>query len=276
MDSFTHQLSPSEIIVNNDGSIYHLGLRPEEVCKTIITVGDPARVESIASYMDHIYFIKENREFKSMKARLGNKDLSVISTGIGTDNIDIVLNELAFLFFYDLQSRKFRGATEGINLFRVGTSGTISQDLSLDEVAYSRQAIGMEDLFMYYNHSFDTIVFEQAVLPIIDCSSKLAERFAGVPGVLTLTAKGFYGPQFRNSALKPKYELHEAIEKLSQGNKAPQNLEMETAGIYGLSKLLGFEAISVNAILADRIENKFSTHPEKTVKKAIELVLQRI
>lgn len=269
------QLSNSELIVNNDGSVYHLGLRPEHLSKTVITVGDPDRVASVTQHFDVVDFTIQNREFKTSGGRIGNKDITVISTGIGTDNVDIVFNELAFLLNYDFSSLKQKNELKSLDIIRLGTSGSVSSENTLDSIVYSKAAISFEDLFQFYNNSFDTVVFDGRDYPVIPCDVFLETKFDKYPPSLTLTAKGFYGPQFRNAQIEPKYQLEDILD-LKYKNLTLGNMEMETAGIYGLSHLLGFKAISINALLADRLNGTFSKNPsavvERMIKESLEIV----
>jgi uridine phosphorylase len=262
------QLKASELIVNNDGSIYHLGLLPEQVYSTVITVGDPDRVTEVTKHFDTIDYALQNREFKTIGGSLRGKKITVLSTGIGTDNIDIVFNELAFLLNYDLKTRRLKDTMQSIDIIRLGTSGSISADHTLNTIAYSSHAISLDDLFQFYNHSFETVAFDGRDYPVISCSSKLRKLFASYAPCLTLTAKGFYGPQFRNGQLPPKYTLEEVCQ-LQYKDLSVSNIEMETAGIYGLAALLGFEAISINALLAQRLDGTFSASPQRTVERMI-------
>ncbi len=267
------RLLNSELILNFDGSIYHLGIKPEHLSETIITVGDQDRVEAISKYFDDVYFVKQNREFKTLKGRIGTKDITIMSTGIGTDNIDIVFNEIAFLLQYDLQSRVKKEKYVAPNIIRLGTSGSVSPDIDLGSTVYSKYAVSMDDLFKFYNHNFDQVEFDNRAYEVIPCSAKLEEKFDLYAPSLTLTAKGFYAPQFRNGVLPTKYKLAD-LAQIRYKNRPIGNIEMETAGIYGLSKLLGFEAISINAILADRLTGKFSTNPQKIIDSMIQKTLE--
>jgi uridine phosphorylase len=269
------QVSNSELIVNNDGSVYHLGIRPEHLSPTVITVGDPERVAAVTQHFDVVDFTIQNREFKTSGGRIGNKDITVISTGIGTDNVDIVFNELAFLLNYDLASLQQKQEFKSVDIIRLGTSGSVSSGNTLDSIVYSKAAISFEDLFQFYNHSFDTVAFDGRDYPVIPCDAFLETKFDIYSPSLTLTAKGFYGPQFRNAQIAPKYQLEEMLH-LKYKNLAVGNMEMETAGIYGLSHLLDFKAISINAILADRLTGTFSKNPsvvvERMIKESLEIV----
>ena len=262
------QLSKSELIVNSDGSVYHLGLRPEHLHSTVITVGDPERVSSVTQHFDSIDFEIQNREFKTVGGSIGAKKMTVLSTGIGTDNVDIALNELAFLLNYDLKTLKQRKINKTVDIIRLGTSGSVSKENSLGTIVYTKNAISFDDLFQFYAHDFDTLRFDERDYPITSCSKTLESKFARYKPSLTLTAKGFYGPQFRNSQLPPKYTLQDLGSLSYKGTKVG-NIEMETAGIYGLSTLLGFDAISINALLADRLNGQFSTNPQVVINKMI-------
>lgn len=262
------QLTSSELIVNKDGSVYHLGLRPEHLSQTIVTVGDPDRVETVTQHFDSIDFEIQNREFRTIGGSLNGKKITVISTGIGTDNVDIVLNELAFLLNFDLNTLSRSEKNTSIDIIRLGTSGSVSKNIQMDSIVYSKNAISFEDLFQFYKHSFDEIDFDSRKFPVVSCSSRLEEMFSSYKPSLTLTAKGFYGPQFRSAQIEPKYHLNE-ISQIAYHGESVGNIEMETAGIYGLSTLLGFEAISINAILADRLSGKFSVNPQAIIDKMI-------
>lgn len=266
------QLTNTDLILNNDGSIYHLGLHADQIYPTIITVGDPGRVDSVSKHFDFIDYTNQNREFKAVGGRIGNLSIMVLSTGIGTDNIDIVLNELSMLINYDMSTRIRLQNQKSISLIRLGTSGSIHPSIPLDSIVYSKNAIALDNLLTYYNHSFDLIEFKGMQLPVIPCSSKLETIFQLYKPSLTMTACGFYGPQFRPSQLSQKFSLSDCNSIDFNGNQ-PGNIEMETAGIYGLSKLLGFEAISLNAILADRRTGEFSKKPQQMIDKMIKEAL---
>lgn len=263
------QLSKSELIVNNDGSVYHLGLKPEHLYKTVITVGDPERVATVSKYLDEVHYTIQNREFKTVGGSLRGKKITIMSTGIGTDNIDIVFNELAFLLNYDLSTLTQKNKLSSIDIIRLGTSGSISNAHAIGDIVYSKAAISFEDLFQFYHHSFPTLSFDGRDYPVIGCSNRLGSLFSKYKPSLTLTAKGFYGPQFRNAQLQPKYSL-EQVTELTYAGDSVGNIEMETAGIYGLSKLLGFEAISINALLADRLTGEFCPNAAEIVEKMIQ------
>lgn len=269
------QFTNSDIILNKNGSIYHLGLKPDQIYPTIITVGDPERVDDVSKYFDSIDYMTSKREFKSVGGRIGNKSMMVLSTGIGTDNIDIVLNELALLVNYDLATGQPLAKPKSLNIIRLGTSGSVNPNIELNSTVYSRYAIASDSLFDFYNHSFDTISYLDKNLPVIGCSQKLEKQFYDYQPSITLTACGFYGPQFRSSNLTAKYSLADMGEITYKGNKVG-NIEMETSAIYGLSGLLGFDSISINAILANRLTGEFSLEPHKIIDKMIKNALETL
>lgn len=284
---------PSELIINPDGSIYHLNLLPEQIAETIIFVGDQDRVETVSKYFDRIEHQVQKREFVTHTGFLGGKRLSVISTGIGTDNIDIVLTELDALFNIDFETRMEKSELTSLNIIRIGTSGSLQQDIPVDSFLVSEFGIGLGGLMHYYdfqNNADEHMIFlhfmesmsQQINFPIrpyiTSAGSELLKKLAyDFSKGITLTAPGFYAPQGR--FLRANGSVNELLETLGNFKYKElrcTNLEMETAGIYGLSKALGHQAISFNAILANRVTNEFSTKPKETVKKLIETVLHRI
>lgn len=279
-------ITASELIINDDGSIYHLGLRPDEVASTIITVGDPDRVEMVSKYFDHIDVRVNKREFVCHTGSLGDKRISVISTGIGTDNIDIVLNELDALVNVDFNTREIKPNHTPLDIIRIGTSGTLRSEINIDEIILSQGAIGLDGLMHFYEREDDPL--EAALLewdipwPIKPYfywgSEMLLNKFhqIGSRGI-TVTNTGFYGPQSRRIRLEPKMvNFFDLISSQKIDGYKVTNLEMETSGLYGLSSLLGHHCISVNAILANRSLGLFSKDPAKTVRTTIESVLDLI
>lgn len=286
-------LNPSELILNADGSIYHLGLKPENLAPTIISVGDPDRVEMVSSFFDSIEFQTRKREFHTITGNYKEKRLTVISTGIGTDNIDIVLNELDALANIDFENRRPKPVFSPLEIIRIGTSGAIQEDIPVDSFLLSETAIGFDGLLHYYKtddnpeEGFLTEL-EQSLklspkLPqpyLANCDEVLKTYFSNSPDIkigTTATLPGFYAPQGR--MLRGKLRDEKFLEKLvsfrHKGRKIT-NLEMETAGIYGMAKLLGHRAVSLNAILANRITGEFSENPQETVYKLIELTLEQL
>ncbi len=279
-------ITASELIINEDGSIYHLGLRPEDVAPTIITVGDPDRVEMISNFFDHVEVKVNKREFVSHTGSLDGKRITVISTGIGTDNVDIVLNELDALVNVNFQTREIKDDHITLDIIRIGTSGTLRSEIQMDEIILSRGAIGLDGLMHFYERIPDNIEVSlldwEIFWPIKPYfywgSELLLTRFnqLGLKGI-TITNTGFYGPQSRKIRLDPiMTNFFDKLENHTIEGCKITNLEMETAGLYGLSHILGHQCISINAILANRALCLFSKDPAKTVRSTIESVLQLI
>ncbi|MBS1527051.1 MAG: nucleoside phosphorylase [Bacteroidetes bacterium] len=278
----------TDLILNGDGSVYHLNLLPEDVAGTVITVGDPDRVQEVSKYFDRVELRKSKREFVAHTGCIGQKRLTVISTGIGTDNIDIVLNELDALVNIDLENRTRKPVLTSLDIIRIGTSGAIQADIALDSILVSEMAIGLDTLMHYYKQENNTeekllLAAFKAVLPashpfspyIASGSADLIGQLAkDVPKGITISSPGFYAPQGRQLRLQLQTPgLINAVQTFRSGESRITNLEMETAGIYGLASLLGHRAISFNVILANRITGKFSKQPQKAIEQAIELVL---
>ncbi len=284
-------LSHSDLIINPDGSIYHLNLLPEDVADTIITVGDPDRVSVISNYFDQIELKKGKREFITHTGYIGSKRITVISTGIGTDNIDIVLNELDALVNIDFKTRTIRPDLKSLEIIRIGTSGTVQPDIAMGTILASSYGVGLDALMHYYiqelsgdaHNILDDLQVHfsglRGIHPYVTgADSGLLERFGQVMETgITVTAPGFYAPQGR--IVRAKNAVPGFIEKLNSfrsGDLRITNLEMETAGIYALAKVLGHKALSVNAILASRVKLQFSENPEKIMDKTIQTVLEKL
>ncbi|MVN22145.1 nucleoside phosphorylase [Mucilaginibacter arboris] len=281
----------TDLILNPDNSIYHLNLLPEDIAETIITVGDPDRVGEVSKYFDRIDLKKGKREFITHAGWIGNKRVTVISTGIGTDNIDIVLNELDALVNIDFETRLIKEKLTSLNIIRIGTSGSLHADIPMDSILVSDYALGFDALMNYYTHHPDPIEQElktivgthfsaiKTVSPYLTAGSKalIAKIGYGLPHGITATAPGFYAPQGRQVRAKNAIpDFLNLLQTFEYQDQRITNLEMETAGIYALAKVLGHEALSVNAILASRAALKFSKNPQKTVDAAIQLVLERL
>lgn len=284
----------SELILNQDGSIYHLNLHPEDIAHTILTVGDPGRVPKVSRHFDEIELRKEKREFITHTGRIGRKRLTVISSGIGPDNIDIVLNELDALFNIDFESRQPKREKTVLNIIRIGTSGGLQPDVPVGSIVAARYGLGFDNLLHFYEYQpsmaeaelFDALQnFLQYAgrLPvppyITEGSRTLLEDIAGemFQGI-TITAPGFYGPQGRRLRLPPRLQST-FLEKLANFEFQQvkiTNFEMETAAIYGLARLLGHRALSCNALLVNRPRGSFSEDPKQLENKLIETVLTRI
>lgn len=285
------KLSEADLVINPDGSIYHLNLLPEDVANTVITVGDPDRISSITKHFDRIELKKGKREFLTQTGYIGSKRITVISTGIGTDNIDIVFNELDALVNIDFDKREVKDKLTSLNIIRVGTSGAVQDDLPMGTILASSHGLGLDALMNYYVHEVpeaEKELFDQLKAHFSDLEAINPYLTAADPGLLetigagmeqgiTVTAPGFYAPQGRQVRAQNKVPgFIQLINSFNYKNYRITNLEMETAGIYALAKILGHKALSVNAILASRVNFQFSTEPDVVVDKAIKLVLERI
>ena len=278
-------MKSSEIITNNDGSIYHLCLKPNQVSNEIILVGDPFRVDIISMYLDDIEFSIQNREFKCVTGYYNKKRVSVISTGIGGSNIDIVINELDALFNYDFTNKCFKNTHKSINFMRIGTSGSISAEIPIDSWLISEYAIDINsqlsfyDLKNYTSEKIKAISFEDKILYCFKSSNTLFQKFYShnLYKGLTATCNGFYAFQGRETRipLASKIDIDD-LKSIRFKKNHVTNLEMETAIIYGLSDFLGHNAISLNAILANRINDLYSQNPAEVVESLILFVLDRI
>ena len=283
-------LNASELILNADQSIYHLNLLPQDIAHTIITVGDPERVNDVSSHFDSIELKKGKREFITHTGTLNGKRISVISTGIGTDNIDIVLNELDALVNIDFTTRALKPELTQLDIVRIGTSGAIQPNIPVDSFLLSEYAIGLDGLVHFYSaKDIQVRDFQEAFVRhtnwpaeksapyVVQCDRKLAEKIHSnrIRLGVTITSTGFYGPQGRQLRLAPKNSGFIAnLQSFLHNGFQLTNLEMETSGIYALSKLLGHRAVSLNAILANRVTGAFSQTPKKTVDKLIQHTLQ--
>ena len=282
------QIPSSELILNPSGSVYHLDLLPHEIAPTIITVGDPERVEKVSRNFDRILFKKAKREFHTHTGELNGKLLTVISTGIGTDNIDIVFNELDALVNIDLEKRTFKEEKTVLNFIRIGTSGILQEDIPVDSYLASEYAVGLDGLLHYYDWPSLTATEQKilddvgAVIPqpayIGKGDPELINRFgSGFYKGITVTCAGFYGPQGRQLRLKPySTDYLDTMRKFDWDGLRLTNFEMETAGIYGLANLLGHKAVSLNALIAQRAKGQFSKDPGGMIERLIRMVLEKI
>ncbi len=285
-------IKSSELILNPDGSIYHLNLRPENLALDVIFVGDQDRVEQISKHFDRIEFTTQKREFKTHTGTYKGKRITVISTGIGPDNIDIVLNELDALVNIDFETRQPLKQHTSLNIVRVGTSGSLHSDLPVDSFLLSQYGIGMDNMLRSYElHDVCEEEMEEAFIAhtnwdsrkgrpyIVSNSTVLEARLSGsqMNYGITATASGFYGAQGRvlRLALQDQ-DLNHKIDTFTFDYYRITNLEMETAAIYGLSKLLGHQAVSLNAIVANRADGTFSSDPYKAVNALIEYTLKKL
>jgi len=282
----------SELILNPDGSIYHLNLRPEHIATDIIFVGDQYRVDKVTKHFDTIEFSTQKREFKTTTGTYKGKRISVISTGIGPDNIDIVLNELDALVNIDLNTRQAKEKHTQLNITRIGTSGSLHTDIPVDSFLLSSHALDLNGMLQSYQ--VDKIShpdIEEAFIkhtnwsakksyPLIIANGKsLADKLLSdkVYNGITATAGGFYGPQGRVLRLPLQDpDLNKKIDSFNYNNNRITNLEMETSAIYGLAKLLGHNAASMNAIIANRANGTFSKDPYKVVSDLIKYTLDKL
>ena len=286
------QIGASELILNEDGSIYHLNLLPEDLAETVILVGDQNRVPRVSQHFDSLELIKGKREFITHTGWIQNKRISVLSTGIGTDNIDIVLNELDALVNIDLEKREVRKIKKQLDFIRIGTSGAIQPNIPIDSFLVSEYAIGFDNVLHYYqskevrlsdienafmNHSRWSA---QKSLPyVVKCDPHLLAMFSKAPVITGFTGSnaGFYAPQGRRLRIAPEdVKLNDTLATFEFKGLRLTNLEMETSAIYGLSGLMGHRAISLNAIIANRSTLEFSTAPGKTIDRLIEWTLEKI
>ncbi len=283
-------LPESELVLNADGSIYHLGLFPEEVASTILTVGDPGRVARISQHFDRVEVRRQKREFHTHTGILNGRRLSVISTGIGPDNIDIVLNELDALVNIDLVSRQIRDKKTVLNLIRVGTSGGLQADLPPESLVAAVFGLGLDNLGAFYTREpgdvereAEKAIQSELDLPVTPSVFAGSEDLLKIMGKnmaagLTMTAPGFYGPQGRSLRLTSTLDEQSlrALADFRFHGLRILNVEMETSALYGLAGMLGHRALSCNTILANRPKGTFTKAPKKAVDKLIEEVLERI
>ena len=285
-------IKDSELILNPDGSIYHLNLKPEHIAHDIILVGDQDRVEKITKHFDSIEFSTQKREFKTQTGFYKGKRLTVLSTGIGPDNIDIVLNELDALVNIDLTTRKPKDTHTSLNFVRVGTSGSLQEDVPVDSFVISSHGLDLNGMLHFYKiNQIENTDIENAFIEftnwnsnkarpiVINNSKELENKFDSdhVFKGLTATAGGFYGPQGRVLRLPLQDpDLNKKMDTFDYNGMRITNFEMETSVIYGLSKLLGHHALSLNAIIANRATGEFSKDPKLVVEKLITYALNKI
>lgn len=285
-------LSASELVLNADQSIYHLNLLPEDLAETIIVVGDQNRVARVSQHFDEIEVKKGKREFITHTGWLNKKRISVVSTGIGADNIDIVLNELDALANIDFSTKTINESITQLDIIRVGTSGAIQEDIPIDSMVLSEYAIGFDSVLHFYNsehiqHPDIQLAFidhtnwsiYKSIPYVVDSDLQLSEKLRSekvIPG-FTGTNVGFYGPQGRKLRLQLEDKaLNEKLRTFEYKGRRITNLEMETSALYGLSKLMGHRAASLNCILANRATGEFSTDPAKAVDQLIEYTLEKL
>jgi uridine phosphorylase len=284
------RIAESELIINNRGAVYHLDLRPEELAGTVIVVGDPDRVKKVSAYFDSVEHRLQHREFISHTGYVGKKRLTVLSTGIGPDNIDIAMNELDALANIDFASRTVKEKFTKLNIIRFGTSGSLQADIPVDSFVASTHGLGLDNLLNYYAYSKTAAETELADAFIqqtkLDTNITRPYAFAGSQYLLshfnegyhkgiTVTCPGFYGPQGR--ILRLPLSSPGLIERLTHfkfKDHRITNFEMETSAIYGLGRLMGHECMSVNAIVANRVVQQFSADSDAAIEKLIKQSLE--
>ncbi len=288
-NNYQIKMRNSELILNDDGSVYHINVKEEHLADTIILVGDPGRVEQVSSYFDSIEHKRQNREFFTHTGTYKGKKLTVMSTGIGTDNIDITVNEIDAAVNIDLETRQPKPVRKSLNLIRIGTSGALQEDIPVGTHLISEYALGFDGLmhFYQYNQSEEEALLNKKVNEqlhwnpklsepyIVKCSSKLMDKLGGeMTKGITATASGFYGPQGRRLRLNPSDpDINEKLTAFQYENQRITNFEMETSALYGLGNLLGHNCITCCAIIANRIRKEYSDDHSKDVKNLIEKVL---
>lgn len=280
-----NKLAASELVLNNDGSVYHLNLLPEDIADKIILVGDPDRVPKVSKYFDKVEIRKNKREFYTHTGTLRGERISVMSTGIGTENIDIVMNELDALVNIDLKNKEFKADHHSLKLFRMGTCGSVNPDVQVDNMLVTENVVGLDGLMNFYqDHHFEN-EFSKSFLnkfpydnikPMLyfsEWAEELGDLYkdAKYQGN-TATFPGFYAPQGRQLRLKALDDKF--LETLN--DLGITNFEMETSAIYAFSKLLGHKAITVNNVIANRRRGEFSADHHASEKNLIEWVLERI
>ncbi len=279
------RIAESELIINARGAVYHLDLRPEEIASTVITVGDPDRVKEVSKYFDKIEVKRQHREFISHTGYVGTKRLTVLSSGIGPDNIDIVINELDALANIDFSTREIKRNLSSLNIIRIGTSGSLQEDIPVDSFVASTHGLGVDNLLNFYRHEQNeqekellhsfithTQIHGQIGNPYItSCSASLIKHFVkDFHQGITVTCPGFYGPQGR--ILRLGIRNPELINRLTDfrfGQHRITNFEMETSAIYGLGKLLGHHCLAIHAIVANKLKKELSKDGQAAVENLI-------
>jgi len=286
-----NRIAESELIINERGAVYHLDLRPEELGQTVVTVGDPDRVGEVSKYFDRVDVKRQHREFISHTGFVGKKRITVLSSGIGPDNIDIVLNELDALVNIDFSTREIKPALTALNIIRLGTSGSLQADIPVDSFVASTHGLGVDNLLNFYRHEQNdeeqqllhsfithTQIHSQTGHPYISsCAASLIKHFVdGFHQGITVTCPGFYGPQGR--VLRLGIRNPNLINRLTDfrfGAHRISNFEMETSAIYGLGKLLGHNCLALNAIVANRVRQEFSKDGKAAVENLIKKFIEQ-
>lgn len=282
------RISESELILNKDGSIYHLNLLPEDLADCVILVGDPDRVPLVSRYFDRIEIRKQKRELVTHTGYVGNKRISVISSGMGVGGVDIAMNELDALANIDFKTRTVKSDIRSLQIIRLGTCGSLQKHTPIDSIVVSERALGLDGLANFYdiNYSNDETRFRQVIIDkfdghpaiqqcyVVEGDAALTNLFRGSEAVIgtTVTTGGFYAAQGR--VIRAQLKIKDFIEKLQQLNMT--NFEMETAAIFALAKVLGHRASSACVVVANRAAQEYSKTPEESVDKTIRFLLEKL
>lgn len=285
-------IGASELIITNEGKVYHLNIDQNDIADTILTVGDPDRVKEVSKYFDSIEFKTQHREFVTHTGYIGKKRLTVLSSGIGPDNIDIVMNELDAVANIDFDTRQIKKTLKSLQIIRMGTSGSLQADIPVDSLVASSHGIGLDNVLHYYqleNSNTETEILnsfiqhtqlqEKAIVPYIaQGSSQLLSHFGnGYHHGITVTCPGFYAPQGR--VVRAPLQFPELVNRLSHfswNNHRITNFEMETSAIFGLGKIFGHHCLAINAIVANRVQKTFTKNGKNAVENMIQKSLEII
>lgn len=287
-----NEIKASELTLSTEGSLYHIRLFPEELAENVILVGDPNRVATVSNFFQKIDVKKSNREIVSHTGWFDGKRITVISTGMGVDNIDIVLTELDACKNIDLKTREIKDTHTSLNLIRLGTTGAMQEDMDINSYICSKYVLGIDGMMWFYDlshevleeelqHNFIQFMDWNALLPVpygVSASDELLEKIAfDVPKGITVTAPGFYGPQGRElrMPLREK-DINKKMPKFSYNNYKITNYEMETSALYCLGKSLGHKTLTICNVVANRYRGSFASDYGESMKKLIEMVLQRL
>jgi uridine phosphorylase len=285
------KISETDLLLNRDGSVYHLALLPRHISETVLTVGDPSRVNIISQYFDSIEFEMNRREFITQVGTYKGKRVTVISTGIGTDNIEIFFTEIDALVNVDLKTREPKSRKKKLKIIRIGTSGALQEDIPVGSFLVSDYAVGFDNLMTFYDLRQDDLertigedIRKKVKLPFtpyVVKGSEALRKQIGAEMIVgnTITAPGFFAPQGRSVRVPVKFP--KLLDDLNSYHHRGEdfwlaNFEMETAGYYAMARLLGHEVLSANAIIANRVKNKFSSDPNAIVERLIKVILDRI
>ena len=282
----------SELILNADGAVYHLSCKPGDIAENIIVVGDPKRVSSVSKYFDTIDFTMENRELITHTGRLNGKRITALSTGMGPSNIDIVMNELDALFNIDLKERVVKENRTSLNIIRIGTSGSLQQDIPVDSFCMATHGLGIDGVLNFYDtpggfidDELTNAFIKHTSWPvalgkpyIVKGSDALADKIgSGFYSGITATAAGFFGPQGRELRIKLAHpQLNSLFESFNHKGMKISNFEMETSALYGLGGMMGHNMLTVCLIIANRIKREYSKDYKPLMDKLIQTILQRL